>query len=228
LPGDAGSDSAEDRYESFDLDPFEMQFQLSVQVPIWSGLLGETSFISLAYTNRSFWQAYASSGPFRETNHEPELIATWLSDWKLFGLQSVATQLAINHQSNGRSGKFSRGWNRLYANFIFEQGNYFVSFKPWYRIPNNLERDGNPDLEFYFGHFELGCGYRSGGYSSSIMLRNNLRSENRGAVELGFGFPITNRVRGFVKYFDGYGESLIDYQVRVRTLGVGLELATGF
>ncbi|WP_323845181.1 phospholipase A [Microbulbifer magnicolonia] len=229
-PNDAGLEELEALGEPVDLDHIEVQFQLSVQVPVWRGFLGQASFMSVAYTNRSFWQAYNSddSSPFRETNHEPELIMTWLNDWSLFGWQNVANQLAVNHQSNGRSEPLSRSWNRIYANLIFERDCYSISFKPWYRIPESREEDDNPDIENYLGHFELRGRYRNGGHSLSLMVRNNLRSDNHGAVELSWGFPIGNRVRGYMKYFNGYGESLIDYDEAVQTLGFGFELAQGF
>ncbi|MCW8125540.1 phospholipase A [Microbulbifer halophilus] len=229
-PNKAGLEGVEVEGGPIDLDRLEVQFQLSVQVPVWRGFLGQASFMSLAYTNRSFWQAYNSedSAPFRETNHEPELIMTWLNDWGLFGFQNVANQLAFNHQSNGRSEPLSRSWNRIYANFIFERDQYFFSLKPWYRIPEDREDDDNPDIDDYLGHFELTGGYRGGGHNFTMLLRNNLQSKNRGAVELRWSFPIGNRVRGYVKYFNGYGESLIDYDESVQTLGVGFELAQGF
>ncbi|WP_299591860.1 phospholipase A [uncultured Microbulbifer sp.] len=218
----------EARYGMQEVDPKEVQFQLSLQVPIWSGFLGEDSFLSVAYTNRSFWQAYAQSGPFREINHEVELLTTWASEWHLWGFRNVVSQAGISHQSNGQSAPYSRGWNRVFVDFTFENGGYFVGIKPWYRLSADPSAGRGPDLDAHFGNFELTGGYRSGGYTSSIKLRNNLSSENYGAVELNWKFPITKRVRGFVKYFDGYGESLIDYSVRVRTLGVGFEVAPGF
>ncbi len=210
-----------------DWNELEMEFQLSVQVPIWAGVIGRNSFVSLAYTNRSFWQAYTSSGPFRESSHEPELIVTWLSDWQLLGFQCVASQLAVSHQSNGRGDQMSRGWNRIYANFIFEREDYFLSFKPWYRIPDGAW-DDNPDIEFYLGNFELVGGYRTGGYAASLLLRNNLRGDNRGAVELRWSFPVGQRIRGYLKYFNGYGENLINYDRHQQSFGVGIELAQGF
>ncbi len=229
-PNKAGLEDVDIEGQPVDLDRVEVQFQLSVQVPIWRGFLGQASFMSVAYTNRSFWQAYNSddSSPFRETNHEPELIMTWLNDWSLFGFQNVANQLAFNHQSNGRSEPLSRSWNRIYANFLFEREQYFFSFKPWYRIPEDREDDDNPDIEDYLGHFELTGGYRTDGHSFSMLLRNNLQSDNHGAVELRWSFPMGSRVRGYVKYFNGYGESLIDYDESVQTLGIGFELAQGF
>ncbi|AOS95567.1 Phospholipase A1 precursor [Microbulbifer aggregans] len=230
-PNEAGLEDFEEIVgEQIHLNEIEVQFQLSVQVPIWRGFLGKASFMSLAYTNKSFWQAYNSddSSPFRETNHEPELIVTWLNDWSVFGFQNVANQLAINHQSNGRSEPLSRSWNRVYANFFLERENLLISFKPWYRIPESRDEDDNPDIEAYLGYFELAGTYSTvGNHSVSVMLRNNLRSNNRGAFELRWGFPMGSRVRGYVKYFTGYGESLIDYDEYVNTLGVGFELARG-
>ncbi|KUJ83326.1 phospholipase [Microbulbifer flavimaris] len=229
-PNEAGLEDFEEEGADIHLNEIEVQFQLSVQVPVWRGFLGKASFMSLAYTNRSFWQAYNSdaSSPFRETNHEPELIVTWLNDWSVFGFQNVANQLALNHQSNGRSEPLSRSWNRVYANFFFERENMLISFKPWYRIPEDSEEDDNPDIEAYLGYFELSGTYNArNNHSVSLKLRNNLRSNNRGAFELRWGFPMGNRVRGYVKYFTGYGESLIDYDEYVNTLGIGFELARG-
>ncbi|GAA5524046.1 hypothetical protein Maes01_00598 [Microbulbifer aestuariivivens] len=229
-PNEAGLEGFEEGGADIHLNEIEVQFQLSVQVPVWRGFLGKASFMSLAYTNNSFWQAYNSddSAPFRETNHEPELIVTWLNDWSLFGFQNIANQLALNHQSNGRREPLSRSWNRVYANFIFERDNMLLSFKPWYRIPESREEDDNPDIEAYLGHFELAGIYNARNqHSVSLMLRNNLRSDNHGAFELRWGFPMGNRLRGYVKYFTGYGESLIDYNESVSTLGIGIELARG-
>ena len=218
-----------DLENQYDLDSIEVQFQLSVQVPVWRGFLGKASFMSVAYTNRSFWQAYNSdnSSPFRETNHEPELIMTWLNDMSILGWQNVANQIAFNHQSNGRSEPLSRSWNRIYANLVFEKDQYYFALKPWYRIPEKKEDDDNPDIETYLGHFEFTGGINAGAHNYSMMLRNNLRSNNKGAVELRWSFPMGNRVRGYLKYFNGYGESLIDYDESVQTLGIGFELARG-
>ena len=58
-----------------------------------------------------------------------------------------------------------------------------------------------------------------------MMLRNNLRAhDNRGAVELGWSIPITNNVKGYVTYFNGYGESLVDYNESANRIGFGVML----
>ena len=215
------------------LQNLEVKFQLSLKFQVASGVLGRNSLMFFAYTNQSYWQAYNRefSSPFRETNHEPEVFVLLPQRWSLFGLRNRVIVLGLNHQSNGRPGSQSRSWNRLYANFVFERRNLVLSLRPWYRIPEASKTsatdpsgDDNPDILDYMGHGELRAIYKHGKNTYSLMLRNNLRSTNRGAVELGWSFPIGERVKGYVQYFNGYGESLIDYDARVDRLGVGIAL----
>jgi phospholipase A1 len=205
-------------------DNIELEFQLSIKVMIWESIFENNGYLSMGYTNRSFWQAYNSvtSSPFRETNHEPELMLTFTNDWEWQGFRNVGNQLIFNHQSNGRSDPLSRSWNRLMLNFIFERDRFAMSFKPWYRLKEDREDDNNPDIEKYLGHFEWMGIYNWHNRTLSLMLRNNLRSENKGAMELGWSFPINSRVKAYVKYFNGYGESLIEYNNAVESIGIGV------
>jgi phospholipase A1 len=59
------------------------------------------------------------------------------------------------------------------------------------------------------------------------MLRNNLRSENLGAVQLDWSFPsplIGDKFSIYVQYFNGYGESLLDYNKSVNRISAGFML----
>ena len=60
------------------------------------------------------------------------------------------------------------------------------------------------------------------GNTLSIMLINNFHSPNYGAFELNWSCPMSRRVKWFVQYFNGYGESLIDYNARVNRIGLGI------
>jgi phospholipase A1/A2 len=215
-----------------DLQRTEVQFQLSLKVLVLENLLGDNGHLSFAYTDHSFWQAYNRniSAPFRESDHEPELIFTLENDWRILGLRNSANQFILNHQSNGRGGEFSRSWNRIMFNSIWEKDNVAFSLKPWYRVPEDKKRypgdtrgDDNPDIESYFGNFELLSIYQAEhGQTVSLLLRNNLRDDNKGAAELSYSFPIGHtRLKGYLKYFNGYGESLIDYNHHTQSFGAG-------
>jgi len=58
------------------------------------------------------------------------------------------------------------------------------------------------------------------------MLRNNVKSyHNRAVIELARSFPIHKKVRGYVQWFNGYGESLIDYDNHTNSIGFGVQLS---
>lgn len=216
-------------------DKTEVKFQISLKAAVAKNLFLEHGDLYVAYTNQSWWQAYNSdvSSPFRETNHEPEIFYGLPTDFDLFGMKVRALQLGLNHQSNGRSGDMSRSWNRLYVAMLLEKDNFYIHLKPWWRIPEDKKKsptdadgDDNPDITKYLGYGELSMFYKLGEHNINMMLRNNLRSDNKGAVQLGWSFPLSkrNKLRGYVQYFNGYGESLIDYNASVSRLSVGIML----
>ena len=204
----------------------EIKFQLSFKVPLVKGLLFGKGFLSFGYTQQSYWQAYSGnySSPFRETNHEPELLLSLPVRYQVFGLDGRAVGLSFNHQSNGRTEPLSRSWNRVMVEFILEKDDFYMSLKPWWRVPEREESDDNPDIEDYLGNFELRALQLYRDHSLGIMLRNNLLSENRGAVQLDYTFPLKKRLNGYVQIFNGYGESLIDYDHYSNRIGVGIML----
>ena len=208
-----------------ELDNYEMKFQFSMKFVIAEDLFGEHGSLQFAYTNLSFWQAYNEevSSPFRETVHEPELFLILPNDWEVFGWKNRLIQLGLVHQSNGRSKPQSRSWNRVYLDFIFQHDNFYLSFKPWYLLSGTGSgSEDNPDIEDYLGHGEIRAAYAHGDHTVSLMFRNNFKSPNYGATELNWSFPMSRRVKWFFQYFNGYGESLIDYNARVNRIGIGV------
>ena len=207
--------------------PWETKFQFSMKVPLARGLFNGQGDLYAAYTNRSFWQQFnkAGSAPFRESNHEPEMWLSFRNDTTIFGFHNSVIRTGLVHQSNGQAGTLSRSWNRVYADFIFEKGNWFFSAKPWWRIPEDNEDDDNPDIDDYLGNFEFSGLYKMGNQNLDFMVRDNLStSDNHGAFQLNWSFPLTKNVRGYVQWFNGYGESLIDYDAYSNSIGFGVQL----
>jgi phospholipase A1 len=221
----------EDDSPLLDLSKTEVDFQLSIKILLREDLFGDNGHLYLGYTNHSLWQVYSDedSAPFRETDHQPELILSFSNDWEILGFRNALNEVVLNHQSNGQGGLLSRSWNRVMLNTVFERGNFAFSLNPWYRIPEpeqeypgDPDGDDNPDITDYMGNFELNGAYQHRDDIYSIMLRNNLHADNKGALELGWSFPISSNLRGQLKYFNGYGHSLIDYNTDMEVFALGI------
>ncbi len=211
--------------DDLDLDNVEIKFQLSFKFPLWENMLGSDIDLMAAYTQISLWQAYNNeeSAAFRENNYEPEVFIFVPTNYKLLGLNGTGFSFSANHQSNGRNDPISRSWNRLIATALFERRNFAMGVRAWWRIPENGNND-NPNTNEYYGHGEIRAAYKWKNNVFGAMLRNNMRSNNRTTYELGYSIPITRHLKIYAQWFDGWGESLIDYDNKVRRIGAGILL----
>ena len=207
----------------------EASFQLSFKSELLSRHDFDRKFLGLAdvrlwfgYTQRSFWQVYTPrlSRPFRETNYEPEVIATFSTGnqedgWKLLNLGLV-------HQSNGRSLPQSRSWNRVYAQAGWEWGRLSVLGRAWWRIPEDPEKNDNPDITDYLGYGDVLLRWQfEHDKSMSLLLRQSFKT-GRGFAQLDWtSRKLFGPARVYIQATSGYGESLIDYNFKQNTIGIG-------
>ncbi len=206
----------------------EAKFQISLKTKAWENIFGNNGDLWLGYTQSSRWQVFNSeeSRPFRETNYEPEASLMFRTNYEILGLNARLLGVTLNHQSNGRSDPLSRSWNRVIFNLGFEKDNFALMLRPWYRVEENANDDNNPDIKDYIGRGDLTAFYRKGDNDFSLMLRHSLKGGDRshGAVQFDWAFPIKGKLRGHLQLFDGYGESLIDYNHRATYVGLGVSL----
>jgi phospholipase A1 len=216
--------------EPQDIQATEAKYQVSFKVKLadFGEILPGTppSALWVGYTQQSQWQVYnpRTSRPFRETNYEPEVMLAFFPDRPVLGWRWRLAALGVNHQSNGRSEPLSRSWNRVYLLFGAEIGEFGLLVRPWLRLPEDYTKDDNPDITRYYGYGDVTGVYRYGDHTLSLMTRYN-PATGRGALQAGWNFPLQRRVRGYLQWFSGYGESLIDYNVRQNTIGIGISLA---
>ncbi|WP_297997112.1 phospholipase A [uncultured Campylobacter sp.] len=194
----------------------ELHFEFSFERPIAYDALGLGEKISFAYAQNSWWQITQDSAPFRESNYRPELYVS--------APVPFADELKIGamHESNGKGGEESRSWNRLYAQSTWSADGFSITPRAWYAFW--LDRT-NEDIADYMGYGDLRASYTFGKQRLSALWRNNLHFDgsNRGAIELNYSFPIFNSgFYGYLRYFNGYGESLADYKRSVNKIGIGL------
>lgn len=207
----------------------EAKYQISFKSKVEDDLLGRDLDLYFAYTQTSFWQIYDNddSKPFRENDYSPELFVEMPLNWEWRDAHFISWRMGVLHQSNGRGPDYSRSWNRVYADFLFEHGNAWMSIKPWWRIPEDAGDDDNPDITTYLGHAELWGGYRWNDHRLTVMTRNYWESNGKGAVQLDYSYPLTRYFRWNVQLFNGQGESLLDYDETVSRISVGVMLEDG-
>ena len=213
------------------LDDIEAKFQFSFKAEVMR--YRTIHFLNFrdfrlwgAYTQQSNWQAFNTrhSSPFRETNYEPELIAT-LGTGNSDGFKLL--NIGLVHQSNGQSLPQSRSWNRLYLQGGWEWNDSLsLLARGWWRIPESAQKDDNPDIQNYLGRGDVVLRWEPDNTQIvTLLLRNNLNlGHNRGFAQLGWTTPIQfgRFARLFVQITDGYGESLIDYNHSQTTFGMGV------
>ncbi len=230
----------------------EAEFQLSIGFDIYNDLLGFEEIYTVGYTQKSFWQIYTSSKPFRETNYNPEIMVTFPLDLRYKDISLTLFQLSYAHQSNGQGNitlqditnestdnnlttthpewfeNNSRSWDYIEASLFFQYKSLFLKFTEYIRMPENEdeEPDDNPDLMDYLGYTAMSLYYTYGDSLTELYARHNFK-HSRGSVELNWSYPLLNEssIYLYIKGFSGYGESLIDYNNYINKVGIGLSFS---
>jgi len=215
--------------EEGEFDDVEAKFQLSVK-----GRLLATDDnrwgLWFAYTQQSQWQLYSPdiSRPFRETNYMPEIFGSFRPGVDIGGWQWNLLNFGYTHQSNGRADPISRSWDRLFVEAGFERDNFVLLARAWTRVTPSDYEDDNPDIVDYYGHGEITGIYKWRDNSFTLMGRGNL-STGKGAAQFTWASrPLLGPLRGYLQVFTGYGESMIDYDWRQTTIGLGVTLNDRF
>lgn len=201
-----------------------LKFRVHRKVPLY-----------FAYSQQSFLQALNTdeSKPFRDNNFNPEIFFR-LKPKRPEKWAHFAADIGAEHESNGQSLPDSRSWDRLYIAPYWQKGDTLVYWKWWWRIPEDQSRaaddprrDDNPDIQDYLGYSELRVQRRlfADRHQLSTLFRLN-PATGRGAF--GIHYTIPGPGDGFFwnfYAFNGYGESLLDYDRSVTRIGVGISVA---
>ncbi len=214
--------------------PLEAKLQVSLRAKAVSDLLLPDADLWVAFTQRSLWQLWNSqeSAPFRSTDYQPEAIYVVPVPPTLrplpLGWQWMMLQAGFAHQSNGQTVPLSRSWNRVYLGTGVERGEFGVQWRVHRRVDESRADDDNPDLTNFIGRGEVVATWLPGLATASLSWRTNLRTRNRGSLQLDLTYPVDSDepagLRWYLQVFSGYGETLLDYNHKQTTLGLGLSL----
>lgn len=204
----------------------ESEFQVSIRYDFASNLLGLGEVYSFGYTQRSWWQVYAESAFFRESNYQPEFFVK-IPSYNFFKNTLLkGFKVSAIHQSNGRGGDYERSWNRVSLSTFFQYKNLITELETWYRLPDNI--DYNSDLTDYIGDGQIKFMLPYEKHLFTLALHSNTSLE-KGSVEFTYSYPLPVREENdlflFFKTFNGYGESLIDYNHKVNKISIGLSIS---
>ncbi|MDA3837653.1 MAG: phospholipase A [Candidatus Delongbacteria bacterium] len=217
------------------------------QVKVNSGFkyeLVKNTNLFFTYSIAALWEMTENSSPFKDINHDLEFF--WVTKFGLIPFLNdalVSTKLGYEHTSNGLddesidyegSTRRSRSVHNLNIQPTFRFGSkyiFVVSPKFWI---NTVQRD-NPDIGDYYGNFDLHSKIIfPNRFTLSSKYRANLKSGN-GRTETRLTIPMTwpaswifgyePNTYWFFEYFEGYGETLLDYNVYTRSIRAGISLA---
>lgn len=170
------------------------------------------------YTQTSLWDFSERSSPFRDTSYRPSLFYFDPQIWaSTDGANSLGMAGGLEHESNGRSGTDSRSINIAFIQPTwrkFLDSNWYVSVSP--KVWTYLDKEDNDDIQEYRGYANLNLRLgRVDGWLFSADLRHG--TKHFGSMQLDASYPIRQpffaNAGGYLhfQYFNGYGESLLDY-----------------
>lgn len=195
------------------------QFQISLKKLIFDDILGFNEKYYFAYTQISWWDLYADSAPFYETNYRPELFVEFPLKYR----NLINLKFGFLHDSNGKDDELSRSWNRLYIASEFEFDKLTITPRLFQRIPDS--KDDNPNIQNYKGRGDINLKYNmDNGAIFQAVFTNNLKFDktNKSSLELGYLYPIKNGFYLYLSGFSGYSKSLQSYDRYQNSINLGI------
>jgi outer membrane phospholipase A len=190
--------------------------------------------LQFGYTQRSLWDLRSASSPFYDTSYMPslfyELLAPAADDSS--GLVTwLGVQAGYQHESNGRAGQDSRSLNTAFVRpaLLIGPGDgwHLIVAPRLFAYVGGLS--DNTDLKNYRGYGEWAFIFgKNDGPSLSYTGRAG-RHFDHFTTQIDLTIPVRTKLLDFstyllVQYFNGYGESLRDYNAKSETIRAGISL----
>jgi len=218
----------------------EFEFQISLKYNFYNNLFNLNEKYYLSYTQKTFWQLYTDSSPFREINYNPELFVVFPFKRDIGCFHFKKFKASIVHNSNGRGNiieinpqyyssdiryfqNSSRSHNYLEFSTLFEFHNIDVVSSFLINYLGKSDLYDNPDIYTYYGHFGLQFHYNLKDFDLSLKTHfNPIKLNGNLEFNIFHEVPHSDSLYIYFKYFHGYYESLIDYNNNVDKISVGL------
>ncbi|MFL6696144.1 MAG: phospholipase A [Vitreoscilla sp.] len=211
----------------------EAELQVSLRAKALEDVLLPNADIWLSYTQQSIWQLWngQNSAPFRSSDYQPEAmmvvpIADTLGELGA-GWRWRMVQAGIAHESNGYGLPLSRSWNFAYLGTAFTHDDFSLSARFNQRL-GPFGDDDNPHITDYIGNTELSAAWLPGEMTMRLTARTSFKAWDRGSLKFEWTRPVWSAspdgLRWYVQLFSGYGETMLDYNHRQNSIGLGFTL----
>jgi len=202
-------------------------FQISVRQRLTKSILPFKTFAYMTYTQKSFWDVYAESSPFRDTNYNPGIGLGKVLFYKNRLVGGIFVQ--IKHESNGRDGDDSRSWNYLSTSLkYYLNARINIAGEFWIPVVDGKE---NKDLIDYKGLGNISANYVSNKHRWWLSLEVNPRKgfgNINTTASVSFKISESSNQYLFARYYNGYCESLLDYDKFTTNIRFGICIKPDF
>lgn len=206
----------------------DVKFQISIAQRLTKSTLPWGTFLFLMYTQKTFWNVFEKSLPMRDMNFNPG-IGISKPFWGK-GRYLGKLTLLLEHESNGRSGKASRSWNRIsFSGSTIIDDWIMVHAKFWIPI---IDGENNRDILRYCGIFQNGVQISTPDkkfiWNLTLVKRMGWNLSFNTIAEFNWRIHKQSNQYLFFQYYNGYGESLLDYNIFHSRLRVGIVIRPKF
>ena len=197
----------------------DVKFQLSLALHLWN--IKDKIDIFATYSQRSIWDIYQESCPFRETAYNPGFWIAWRVN------PQIRMLFGVEHESNGLNGALSRSFNYATAACLYEPLSHWrFGVRAWYGF---YDRENINHYFHYRGVMQLwGTFHTKNDRFQVTALVNPTVTFKQYNVQVEASWRMAKRGDWlpslFVQYCYGYGETMIDYNRRASKIRLGVSL----
>ena len=206
----------------------DVKFQISFQQRLTKSVLPWNTYLYLFYSQKALWNVFERSLPFHDLNFNPGL---GISRYVILKNRLVGkVTLMIEHESNGRDGTASRSWNKIsWAGEAYISPNLMAHAKFWIPI---VDGKYNKDILKYSGISQAGFQAISNDdkwvLDMTLVKRKGWNFNFNTIVQLGYRLNHNSNQFLMLQYYNGYGETLLDYNQYHSRIRIGLLIRPKF
>ena len=206
----------------------DVKFQISFQQRLTKSVLPWNTYLYLFYTQKAMWHVFEESLPFHDLNFNPGI---GISRYIIMKNRLVGkATMMIEHESNGRDGIASRSWNKIsWAGEAYISPILMAHAKFWIPI---IDGKYNRDILKYCGIYQAGFQAKSLDdkwvLDMTLVKRQGWNLNFNTIVQLGYRINHNSNQFIMLQYYNGYGESMLDYNQYHSRIRFGLLIRPQF